>query len=217
MCAVVQNPLIGRAKQSVAGTIFSTWKGINVLRSKPITVANPKTPRQLLQRAKLQATVAMYRQIPGFIQLGYRQQAVKKSEYNAFSSDVLRNGFVGATVAALAFLPLDILLAKGTMAPTEFTFGDIPAGNQEIDWDSAAPLQPGQSNTDLFYAVQLGFSGDGVVESVRTSAAPVERSVGQILVIDAANQAAGTPFIYLFAVSQVDSGVSDSTVQEVGI
>lgn len=33
--ARVQNTLIGRASGSVGGATFTTWKGINVLKSKP--------------------------------------------------------------------------------------------------------------------------------------------------------------------------------------
>jgi hypothetical protein len=36
--AVIQNPIIGRAKNKFANAIFTTWKGKNIIKSKIICV-----------------------------------------------------------------------------------------------------------------------------------------------------------------------------------
>lgn len=51
--AVIQNPIIGRAKNKFSNAIFSTWVGKNVLRSKPLSVANPRTDRQITNRERI--------------------------------------------------------------------------------------------------------------------------------------------------------------------
>ena len=61
--ARVQNTLIGKSSGSVGGATFSTWKGINVLKSKAITVANPKTVGQLTQRNRMTLMVSIFRLI----------------------------------------------------------------------------------------------------------------------------------------------------------
>lgn len=208
--AIVQNPLIGRSKQKVGGTVFSTWKGINVLRAKPIEVANPKTPGQLLQRAKLRNTVLLYRNIPGMVQIGYRQQAVQMSEYNAFASDTLLNAFSGTTAETVAFEPASLKIAKGTMQQTAFSEGSPNEDNDVLEWNESSPLGPGQSSTDLAYGLAIGFSADGDFEQVQVSAAPVARTVGEIEIVDSRVSPSNTTQLYLFFASVVNQGVSDS-------
>lgn len=58
--AIVQNPLIGRAKKSLANATFTTWKGRNVVKGKPISVANPQSPAQVAQRTRFKGCVQFY-------------------------------------------------------------------------------------------------------------------------------------------------------------
>jgi hypothetical protein len=53
--AIVQNPIIGRAKNSMGNATFSTWMGKNVVKAKAISVGNPRTPAQQRQRLKFGA------------------------------------------------------------------------------------------------------------------------------------------------------------------
>ena len=59
--AVTQNSIIGRTRGKVGGVVFSKWRGLNTLRSKPESVKNPKSPGQLFQRKKLTLLVELYR------------------------------------------------------------------------------------------------------------------------------------------------------------
>lgn len=153
MCAVVQNPIIGRAKNKLGGVVFQTWKGKNVLRSKPLTVANPKTDKQVAQRNKLSAAVDIYRNTSGGVKAGYVQQAAGQSEYNAFTSEIMRNAMSAVgTVVTVAFE--DILFSKGTIA-IQGQFGAVQGAGSSItdfNWDEVI-LAPGQSVADTFVAI----------------------------------------------------------------
>lgn len=84
--AVIQNPIIGRAKQKFANAVFSTWVGQNVLRSKPLTVANPQTPLQIRNRNRitfLAQTAKAYRTI---IDAVFGRGRVAQTTYNVFAS-----------------------------------------------------------------------------------------------------------------------------------
>lgn len=48
--AIIQNPIIGRARKSAGGMVFATLYENNVMRAKPISVKNPNTPAQQRQR-----------------------------------------------------------------------------------------------------------------------------------------------------------------------
>lgn len=87
--AVSQNTLIGRTRQAVGGVIFSKWKGLNTLRSKPIQVKNPRSEGQRSQRVKWQILNALFRPILFILNAGFGSLAVNKSAYNvAFSKNV---------------------------------------------------------------------------------------------------------------------------------
>lgn len=151
--SVVQNTLIGRARQKIGGSVFSTWKGINVLKSKPLTVANPKTPGQIQQRSALTQTTALFRLLSGLINLGFKQQAVGKSEFNAFSSYNLKNAFNKAVAGVATLVPADLLLSQGTITPTPIdSISPAIADGISIVWSEAGGLQPGQSASDTTQA-----------------------------------------------------------------
>lgn len=211
--AVVQNPITGRSKNAFAGGVFSTWKGKNVLRSKPLTVANPRTEAQLLQREKLSQGVELYRQFPGEIQVGFAQQAVGMSEYNAFMSGLLKDSFTGSTPSTVLLDVEEILISKGTMQQTPIDSAGYSTPDVDITWDESAPLGPGQASSDLAYAAVI--SQDSTTGEIKAfiQAAPVARTVGTITVpaisgLDSTNFAA-----YLFFVSTVNDSVSDSVVE----
>jgi len=48
--AISQNPITGRMRQKMSNVVFSTVFSQNVVRSKPLTVRNPKTAAQIKHR-----------------------------------------------------------------------------------------------------------------------------------------------------------------------
>ena len=170
--AKTQNTLIGRSSGSVGGATFSTWKGINVLKSKPLTVANPRTPGQVATRNMFTALVALYRMIANQVKIGFASQAVKKSEFNAFMSDAMRVGLpiqIGATWLDWADLQ-DFLVAKGSMEKTVPIQIVASAATNEytVDWSTAVGV--GQSATDELSILIIDQTGT-VLKSATTAAA----------------------------------------------
>lgn len=211
--AVVQNPIIGRAKQKFGNAIFSTWKGINTLRTLPLSVGNPKSAAQKLQRMKLALAVMLYRYFPGIIKIGYSSQAIKQSEYNAFISDMIRNAFIGSTVETVAIEPLNVKIAKGTMAPTPISTASYENHDFTMTWDGAAPLAPSQSASDLAYPVFIAFDASGEVELVVVGT-PVARTVGTVTETVNQEGSAENVYQYLFFASADFLVNSDSDVMK---
>lgn len=148
--AVVQNTLIGRAKRSIGGVTFMTWKGKNVAKSKPISVANPNTPKQVMRRSALSQLVAIFRLVPGAIDLGFAKQAIGMSAYNAFVSANATTGFNFSAPPVATIVYANLLFSKGSMAITPSTSAqaDVSIGQLDIEFD-ASVLGVGQSNADL--------------------------------------------------------------------
>ena len=211
--AVVQNPITGRSRNSYASAIFQTWKGKNVLRAKPLTVANPRTVGQQLQRMKLAMMVFFYRQIAGVIKIGYKGQAVGQSEYNAFASEALRNAFTGSTPENAEWDFSKLLVSKGTISPT--TISGVSANSEEytVTWPSTATM-PGQSVSDKAVVVIGENDSNGqfldavgfVTEATRGDGSVTVDATGTVIGV-------GGQVAWLFFVND-DGEVSDSDFHE---
>ena len=147
--SIVQNTLIGAARQKIGNAVFSTWKGIYVLKSKPLTVANPQSDNQVMRRSALSQTVAIFRQVIAVVLFGYKSQAVKKSEYNAFTSEVLKGAFNYATPPTATLIPANVLISKGTIGQTAISsvVADRSLNTVVVTYPIPAD-QPGQSASD---------------------------------------------------------------------
>ena len=53
--ATTQNGIFGRSSGSIGNVVTSTWKGLNVIKAKPIYVKRQYTPAELLNQAKIKA------------------------------------------------------------------------------------------------------------------------------------------------------------------
>jgi hypothetical protein len=212
--SVVQNTLIGRARQKIGGSVFSSWKGINVLKSKPLTVANPRTDAQQVQRDALKILTAFYRQVSGAIQVGFKQQAIQKSEFNAFTSYNLKNAIDKSGAPTAALVLTQMLVAQGTMATTPTLTGVASAGTGEVEITFGTALTgPGQSANDKAFLVVY----NGTTETAYTGASDGIRSDGSVsLELPAGSFVSGnTLTCWLFFQSGTGVKTSDSVRRNV--
>lgn len=89
--AVVQNPIIGRARGKFGPAIFQTVYQKNILRSKPLLYRDPASPAQQLQRAKFQlATSFISKNLIPF-RIGYANASPFRSAYSSAISYFINN------------------------------------------------------------------------------------------------------------------------------
>lgn len=159
--ARVQNTLIGKSSGSVGGATFSTWKGINVLKSKAIEVANPQTQLQQNQRNRMSLLVAMFRLISGVLNIGFAKLAVQKSAYNAFVQENLLPANFTGVAPNMALEYENILLAKGTIGDAQnvAVAGTDASPTVTLTWDES-PLPVGGSLTDEAIAAVYNVTQD---------------------------------------------------------
>ncbi|MFI1743247.1 DUF6266 family protein [Thalassobellus sediminis] len=87
--------ILGGLSGKVGNVIGGSWKGIDYLRIKPTSVSNPRTAGQVNQRNKFTVTLEYLQPNLAFIQKGYKNYAIKKTEFNAAMSYVLNNAITG--------------------------------------------------------------------------------------------------------------------------
>lgn len=205
--ARVQNTLIGKSSGSVGGATFSTWKGINVLKSKAIVVANPQTQLQQNQRNRMSLLVAMFRGLAGALNIGFSKLATEMSAYNAFvQANLLPANFTG-TAPSMALVYANLLTGKGTMGETPIATvaGTNASANVPVTWDDT--LEPvGSSVNDIAVAAVYNATQD-----VWGYVASAARSTGTTTVVMPTQVVTGNVLhAYLFFRNPVTGEISDS-------
>ncbi len=135
--AVTQNTLIGRTSGSIGGVTFSTWKGLNVAKSKATSVADPKTTAQLAQRARMKNAVAIFKTLGSIANRGFVEGANGMSGYNVFISQNIKNGSIGPDPAVRLLNPSAFIISSGTLENTPITsaIADASAGTVTVSWN----------------------------------------------------------------------------------
>jgi len=114
MCAVIRQGILGGFSGAVANVIGSSWKGIAVMKSKPLSVANPQTAGQVLQRNGFAGVVVFAQLILStVIKPLWDRFASQMSGYNDF---VATN--IGFFVNGVLTVPASLVISKGKMAST---------------------------------------------------------------------------------------------------
>jgi hypothetical protein len=176
--ARTQNTLIGRTSGSIGGVTFSTWKGINVAKSKATSVADPKTPAQLAQRAKMANAVILFKALGSIANTGFVEGATGKSAYNVFVSTNIKNGAIAAEPNNGLGNPAAFTISSGTLENTEITSAtaDSDAKTVVVNW--APALSGNKLATDKASVVVINSLGRIIGKSINDA----ERSDGSIAV-----------------------------------
>ena len=131
----ISQGILGGLSGKVGNVIGGNWKGIDYIRIKPSSVANPRTEGQVNQRNKFSATLEYLQPNKEFLKIGYKSFATKKTEFNAAMSYVLNNA-VGGIAPNFTVDYANALLSRGSLsgalnATTELS----TAGQVSFAWD----------------------------------------------------------------------------------
>lgn len=147
--AIVSNPLIGKTSGSIGGVTFSSWKGINVAKSKPTLITNPNTDLQKAHRSAMSYLVSRYRDFSSILIIGFRELSVKSSPYNSFISYNLKNAIDFSDPPNATLKLPNFKISKGNIPPAKFAsiIARISKGTITIVF-YRYPEFPGQSPKD---------------------------------------------------------------------
>ncbi|MBA7564633.1 hypothetical protein ES708_06300 [subsurface metagenome] len=111
---VIRQGILGGFSGKVAGVVGSSWKGIAVIKALPLSVANPKTAKQIEQRTKFTNVVAF-----GVVILA----TVLKPLWDRFAQQMSGfNDFIKTNIdlfdLAVPDPVADLVISKGKMALT---------------------------------------------------------------------------------------------------
>lgn len=127
--------ILGGLSGKVGNVIGGNWKGIDYLRIKPSSVANPRTVGQVNQRNKFTVTLEFLQPNLAFVQKGYKNYAVKMTQFNAAMSYVLNNAIIG-TAPNFSVDYSTALLSRGNLSGALNPTTDLAtAGQVTFSWD----------------------------------------------------------------------------------
>jgi len=91
----ISQGILGGFSGKVGNVVGGNWKGIDYMRVKPASVANPQTEGQVDQRTKFSTVLQFLQPLRGFLKVGFRGYAIKMTEFNSAMSYNVKNAIIG--------------------------------------------------------------------------------------------------------------------------
>ena len=203
--ARVQNPIIGQAINQAGGMIFSVWKQLKVMRSKPLSVANPKTPAQEAVRRRMALLASLCREVLQGIRLGFVRYQNGTTQWAQFLKENYATGTTDNGTAA-SLITTALTFAKGTLLQVQdFEIGTVSGQTIPVTWTDNSG-QPGAASNDMLHVVLVNANGTAIAY-VDTGA---KRTDATVDITAPADITAATAKVIGFFVNEAADDVSDS-------
>lgn len=134
--SVVQNPITGRTRGKFSNAIFSKWKQLNTLRSKPLQVNQPNTQGQLDQRSAFSIIVRYARMVLTMLRFSLKYSASTMSEFNFFIKKNIGCVDIATGKIAAAFLELLEFSSGPEAGLFDAAISSASATTVVITWDA---------------------------------------------------------------------------------
>jgi hypothetical protein len=156
--SVVQNPVIGRSKQKFANVVLSTWYGRNVMRSKALTVRNPRSPKQIVQRVNFTIVTTMLALFIAELVPLVRRKIFTLPFYNELSKYLLQYLPYSASNTTGAVTPgsgTTVLVNSGNLTPT-YLNGIVGSGGGPSTFTLRFPVENAASGGEFRLVIVSG-------------------------------------------------------------
>lgn len=197
--------ILGGLSGKVGNVIGGNWKGIDYLRIKPSSVANPRTEGQVNQRNKFTVTLEYLQPNLAFVQKGYKNYAVKMTQFNAAMSYVLNNAITGIAPNFTVDYTL-ALLSRGNLSGVLNPGTDLATpGEVTFTWDDNS-LEGNANPTDKAMLVVYNPSKNESISQLEGA----DRTVGTETLIIPSTYAGDTVELFMAFIEADGSRVSNS-------
>lgn len=198
--------ILGGLSGKVGNIIGGSWKGIDYIRIKPASVANPRTEGQVNQRNRFTVTLEFIQAVKPFIQKGYKFLAVKMTAFNAAMSYVLNNAISGTAPNFLVDYANALVSRGGLSGVLNPTTDLATAGQVTFNWDDNSA----EGNANTTDKSMLLIYNPSKKESISLLDG-ADRTVGTQIVPIPTTYAGDTVELFMAFIAEDGSQVSDST------
>ena len=201
----ISQGILGGFSGKVGNVIGATWKGIDYMRIKPSSVANPRTPGQLDQRSKFATVLRFLQPMTDFLRVGFRLYAIKMTQFNNAMSYNLNNAVTGMYPNFMIDYA-NALVTRGNLTGAFNAAASSPAaGSVEITWNDNSGSGSALA-TDRALIVLLNTQRQ---EAMFTTQGP-ERSVGSETISVPAEYSGEDVEVFLGFISEDGTRVANS-------
>lgn len=183
--AIIKQGILGGIQKKIGNIVGTSWKGIAVIKSLPISVANPRTAAQVEQRSRFSNCVSFAVAILAeVIKPLWDRFSQKQSGYNAFISNNIAYFDNTGLIA-----PSNLEISRGKMSQTTITTANASSSELKVtvNWNNDAG-QGFKQSTDIAYIVVMnantkevrGFD-TGVQRTAQTATVEMKMEVGETI------------------------------------
>ncbi|MBU4539238.1 MAG: DUF6266 family protein [Weeksellaceae bacterium] len=201
----IRQGILGGLSGKVGNVIGANWKGIDYLRIKPSSVANPRTPGQVDQRSKFSTVLRFLQPMTDFLKVTFRQYASGMTQFNAAMSYNLNNAITGVYPNFAIDYP-NALVSRGNLTtPADGAAVSTTAAELDITWTNNSGTGSAMATDKALIVAINAVRG----EAVFTTAGPA-RSAGSALLNLPVEYSGENLEVYLGFISEDGSKVSNS-------
>lgn len=131
----INQGILGGFSGKVGNVVGGNWKGIDYMRVKPSNVANPRTEGQVDQRSKFITVLQFLQPMKDFLKVGYKNYAIKMTQFNSAMSYNLNNAVTGAYPNYSIDYASALLSRGGLASALNGAIASASVGNATFTWD----------------------------------------------------------------------------------
>lgn len=130
----ISQGILGGFSGKVGNVIGGNWKGIDYMRVRPASVSNPQTEGQVDQRSKFSTVLGFLQPLRGFLKIGFRNYAIKMTEFNSAMSYNVKNAVIGVYPDYVIDFESALISRGGLTAALNPTVDTPAAGQVQFNW-----------------------------------------------------------------------------------
>lgn len=151
--------VFGSMNGSIGNATTQKWRGIDTVRQKPTTVANPRTEAQTDHRITFAFLVALSRVLNSVFMIGLAKQAIKKTAYNVFTSLNYAAGLVSTLAGTSTWDMSKLIISKGSANPITGADQDVTGPTITIGTFTISGTYPSETSEVYVAVVRKPVSG----------------------------------------------------------
>lgn len=171
----IKQGILGGFSGRVGTVVGSSWKSVHYMRALAVSISNPRTLKQQVQRNKFTTSMSFLKAITPYVRVGYKGYSQNVTPFNAAMSYILRHGITGDGLNLTVNYPR-VLVARGSLMPAfnaaatstggkvSFTWTDNSETGDALSTDIAMPLVYNKAKGEAIYSMDAATRADGKAE-----------------------------------------------------
>lgn len=200
----INQGILGGFLGKVGTVIGSSWKGSAVMRSRALSIKNPRTEKQMAQRTKFAMAVSFLKPMRHLLRVGFKLYEQGQTAFNAAMSYTLYHAISG-TYPDYSIDPSKVLVSRGNLSTVANAIATATESNIEFRWTD---------NSGIGSAKQTDLALIAIINPAKTEAITyvdgAERMMGSQIVSLSSHWAGDVVYTYLGFVSEDGTEVSNS-------